>query len=61
MGPREAPECSLSPLGSLAPQAMGLEGGGEGVVSGLEVNAATLEQALAAASQMFLDTYRQHG
>lgn len=42
-------------------QAMGLQGGGEGVVSGAELNEATLAAALEAAPQLLLDTYRRRG
>ncbi len=40
---------------------MGLEGGGEGVVSGAELNEASLAAALEVAPQLLLDAYRQRG
>lgn len=40
---------------------MGLQGGGEGVVTAADLNAETLAAALAAAPRLFADTYRQRG
>ncbi len=42
-------------------QAMGLEGGSDGVVSAADINADSFEQALAAAPPLFVDTYKQRG
>lgn len=40
---------------------MGLEGGSDAVVSAAEANEATLQQALAEAPPLFLETYRKRG
>lgn len=42
-------------------QAMGLEGGSDGVVSAADINADSFEQALTASPALFVDTYRQRG
>lgn len=40
---------------------MGLEGGTDSVVTAADINRDTYQQALAAAPQLFLETYRQRG
>ena len=40
---------------------MGLEGGSDGVVTAADINADTFEQALAASTPLFVDTYKQRG
>ena len=40
---------------------MGLQGGGEGVVTAAHLNAETLAAALVGAPRLFVDTYRQRG
>lgn len=42
-------------------QAMGQEGGSDGVATAADINADTFEQALAASPPLFVDTYRQRG
>lgn len=42
-------------------QAMGLEGGTDGVVSGAELNEAAYQEALASAPQLFSETLRSRG